>query len=150
MLIACICRIIEGTNVFSTRTPASARSNPRPAPRNASNTLSVKNCRVRRKRLAPSASRNAISFSRAAARASSKLATFAQAIRRTKPTAPSRMSNAGLMSPTISSCNGVTVAPIRVLDLGYCFARRAAIVSISAWACLRPTPGFIRAITSRK
>src|SRR2546423_13664276 len=39
-------------------------------------------------------------------------------MRSTNPTAPSRMSSAGLISPTTSSCSGVTVAPMRVLYRG--------------------------------
>ena len=40
----------------------------------------MSNCRTMRQRPAPSATRTAISFCRAAARASNRLATFAQAI----------------------------------------------------------------------
>ena len=65
------------------RMPANARSKPNPAPNIASNTLSVRNWRVRRERLAPSARRSAISFCRTAARASRRLATLAHAMRRT-------------------------------------------------------------------
>src|SRR6185436_7033742 len=48
-----------------------------------------------RQRTAPSAVRIAISFSRSAARASNRLATFAHAINNTHPTAPSRIRIAG-------------------------------------------------------
>ena len=57
-------------------------------PANASIRLSVSNCRITRNRDAPSAVRIAISFCRVAALASSKFATFAQAISKTKLTAP--------------------------------------------------------------
>ena len=50
---------------------------------------------------APSAARIASSRWRPAARASSRLATFAQAISSTRPTAPSSSSNAARTSPTI-------------------------------------------------
>ena len=115
MLIVCTCAIVAGMNVFSIRMPPTARSKPNPAPNTASKTLSVRNWRVTRERLAPSASRSAISFCRTAARASSRFATLAQAMRRTNPTAPSKMRSAGLMSPTTSSWSGTTTAPIRVL-----------------------------------
>ena len=71
-----------------------------------SKTLSVSNWRIRSPRLAPRAVRMAISRWRPAARASSRLATLAQAIRRTKPTAPTRISRAGRTSPTSASRRG--------------------------------------------
>ena len=55
----------------------------------ASITLSVSSCRTRRPRPAPIASRVAISFCRAEARASSRLATFAQAVQSTRAATPS-------------------------------------------------------------
>src|SRR5438552_346011 len=91
------------------------------------------------------ARRSAISFCRTAARARRRFATFAHAIRSTNPTAPSSTSSAGRMSPTTSSCSGLTTVLMRRLVLGYCWASRAAIVSISAWACLSVIPGFVRA-----
>ena len=53
--------------------------------------LSVNIWRISRPRLAPSASRTAISDERAAERASNRLATFAQAIKSTTPTAASNI-----------------------------------------------------------
>ena len=150
ILMACACEIVSGINVFNTRSPAIESNSPTAPPITASKTLSVKNCLVRRDRPAPRAKRNAISFCRAAARASNKLATFAHAINRTNPTAPNSTRRAGLMSPTTCSCSAVTTLPTRRFSSGYCWARRAAIVLISACACCRVTPGFIRAITSRK
>ena len=64
-----------------------------------------------RKRLAPSAVRTAISLRRAVERASSKFAMFAQAISRTKATAPRSTSNDRRTSPTNRSCNFVTLMP---------------------------------------
>ena len=61
--------------------------------------LSVSSCLSRRSRVAPRAVRTAISFERAAARASSRLATLAQAMRSTNPTAPRSTSSAGRTSP---------------------------------------------------
>ena len=59
-------------------------------PRTASTRLSVSSCLMMRPRAAPSADRTAISRVRAVARASSRLATFAQHRSSTKPTTPSR------------------------------------------------------------
>jgi len=56
-----------------------------------------------RPRPAPIAARIAISRWRSAARASSRLATFAQAMSSTSPTAPSRMRRVGLMLRTMTS-----------------------------------------------
>jgi hypothetical protein len=70
--------------------------------------LSVRSWRTSRSREAPSALRMAISFPRAAARDSSRLATLAQAISRTKPTAPSSTSRAGRMLPEARVANAVT------------------------------------------
>ena len=53
-----------------------------------SSRLSTSSCRTIRQRAAPSDTRTAISRDRCAALASSRLATFAHAISRTKPTAP--------------------------------------------------------------
>ena len=53
-----------------------------------SSTLSVRSCRTMRPRAAPMAARIAISRERPIARANSRLATLAQAISRTQPTAP--------------------------------------------------------------
>ncbi len=64
--------------------------------------------RIRWPRLAPIAVRIAISRWRPAARASSRLATLAQAIRSTKPTAPTRISRASRTSPTSASRSGIT------------------------------------------
>ena len=65
------------------------------APPSAARTrLSVSNCRTRRPRLTPSATRRSISRRRACARASNRLAMFAQAMSRTTTT------------PPINSCSG--------------------------------------------
>ena len=66
-------------------------ASPAAPPANASTALSVRSCRMIRTRPAPIASRVATSFRRAAARARSKPATFAQAINNTMPTAVSGM-----------------------------------------------------------
>ena len=63
-----------------------AMPKPATAPMPAKSRLSVRNCRNIRVRAAPIASRIATSLCRADARAVSRLARFAQAINRTKPT----------------------------------------------------------------
>src|SRR5438552_2760428 len=136
------CEIVSGINVFRIRRPAIAKIKPTAAPKVARSTLSVRNCLVRRERLAPSASRSAISFCRTAARARRRFATFAHAIRSTNPTAPSSTSNAGRMSPTTSSCSGLTTVLMRRLVLGYCWARRAAIVFHLRLSLLKGDAGF--------
>src|SRR5256884_2754387 len=57
--------------------------------------ISVSDCRTIRQRLAPSAARTAISRSRLEARERSRFDTFAQVIRSTKPTAPSKTARVG-------------------------------------------------------
>ena len=124
-----------------------ARNNPSNPPVNESTTLSVNNCRTTRMRLAPSAARMAISLCRDIARASSRLATFAHAIKSTQPTAPNRINKAGRMSPTSASSVGSTPVLLCKFLSGYCCSRRALIEAISAVACSLDTPGLRRAIT---
>ncbi len=73
--------------VFASNHRIPAYASPRPATplTNASSTLSTSSCRTRRHRVAPIEMRTAISRERSEARASRRFATFAQAIRRTKP-----------------------------------------------------------------
>ena len=66
--------------------PQKARINPTRPPRPANSTLSVKSCRIKRARLAPTTRRTTISFCRDVARANRRLATLAQAISSTRPT----------------------------------------------------------------
>ena len=70
-------------------TPNTRRAGRPTPPATASTRLSVSSCRISRPRPAPSAVRTAISRRRAAPRATSSPATFAQAISSTNPTAPS-------------------------------------------------------------
>ena len=83
-----------------------------------SSTLSVRSWRSRRPRSPPSAMRTAISRCRPAARASSRLATLAQAMSRTKTTAPSSSIKAGRRSPTNAASSGSTVMLCRAFELG--------------------------------
>ncbi len=71
-------RAFSKAQVNSSATPPASRP---------SRALSVSNCRMIRRRLAPSDSRMHSSFWRDAARASCRLATLAQAITSTIPTA---------------------------------------------------------------
>ncbi len=72
----------------SMRLTTCATPTPIPAPIAASNVLSAVNCRSSLPREAPSASRTAISRSRALDRASMRLARFAHAMSRTSPVIP--------------------------------------------------------------
>ena len=87
--------------------PTYASPKPSAPPTNARITLSVSICRTVRQRLAPSAVRIAISFCRAAARASSRFAIFAHAISNTNPTANSSTTNGRRTSPSIASFRGI-------------------------------------------
>ena len=91
--------------------PQYANRTPNVPPSTESITLSVKSCRATRARPAPSASRTAISFCRAAARASISPATFAQAISKIMPTASIRTykgSEYWLRCPTKPLCAGTS------------------------------------------
>jgi hypothetical protein len=79
---------------------ASEPITPRAPPRTESSTLAVSSWRRICRRVPPSATRTAISFSRASARASSRFATFAQAISSTKPTEPASTKSVRRTLPT--------------------------------------------------
>ncbi len=72
----------------ATRTAHAAPASPSAPPIAASTRLSINSCRTSRPRLAPNASRTEISRPRVVARASSRFATFAQAMSSTSPTTP--------------------------------------------------------------
>ena len=76
------------TNLTKPSVPQSARSRPAAPPNTASSRFSVSSCRMNLHRPAPMESLSAISFCRAAPRASSRLAMLAQAISSTSPTSP--------------------------------------------------------------
>ncbi len=88
-----------------------AKATPSAAPVRATSTLSVRSCRTTRQPSAPSATRTAISFERAVARASSRLATLAHAMRSTNPTAAIMINSTGRMLPTWKSRSVWTSAP---------------------------------------
>ena len=98
--------------------PQYASSSPAPALASESTTLSVSSCRTTRTRPAPSAARIVNSRVRPVARASSRLATLAHAISRTKPTAPSSTSRNGRTFPTRSSLNESMAIPAPLLASG--------------------------------
>ncbi len=80
-----------------------ARSTPSAPPSRARSRLSVSNCRIKRARLAPSAKRMEISRARVAERARRRLATLAQPMTSSEPTAARRTQSTGRISPTASS-----------------------------------------------
>ena len=100
--------MFPGTSISNPRTPAAPRARPRTPPHPASSTLSVSSWRTTRPRAAPIAERTANSRWRPAARASSRLATFAHAISSTSATAPNSTSSAVRTSPVVASRIGTT------------------------------------------
>ena len=82
-------------NATSARLSTCANATPSAEPISASNRLSTRSWRTNRQREAPMASRTATSRSRTLARANSRLARFAQAIRSTRPVVASS-SHSGL------------------------------------------------------
>ena len=91
----------------------SSAANPIPAapPNTASAMLSVSNCRMMRERVAPSAERIVISRVLSLESASSRLATFAQAIRSTSVTPANNASSGARTSFTASPCIGTARSP---------------------------------------
>ena len=92
--------------------------------------------------LAPSAVRTATSRRRALPRASSRLATLAQATSSTRPTAVSSTSSAGRTGPNTTVDSGSTKTP-RARFSGYARSRSAAIAASSS--CVAATLPRIRA-----
>ena len=98
-----------------------------------------------RQRPAPSVARIAISRRRPVARTRSKFATFAHAIKRTKPTAPKSTSNIGRALRTTASRIDNALNPLFALKLGKRSRYCAAEASRRACACSSVTPGLSRA-----
>ena len=117
-----------------------ANATPKTPPSTASTRLSVTTSLTTRHRLAPSAVRTAISFWRDAAFASSRFATFAQAINRTNPTAPRSIRRVGFTLPVISSCKGTARALHFSFPFGYSGDKRCLMAFSSAFACSTDTP----------
>ena len=93
------------------RIPATPSTMPSAPPATDSRTLSVSSCLMIRPRPAPIAERIAISRRRAVARTSSRFATLAQAMSRTKTTATLMTSRIGRTLLTNASRNGATEKP---------------------------------------
>ena len=100
-----------------------------PLPPAESTRLSTASWKTRRRRLAPSAMRIAISPRRASPRASIRFATLAQATSITTPTAASSSSSAGRVSPTSARRSGTAWYSDPWLLCGY-----------SRWSCSERTP----------
>ena len=98
---------------------------------------------------APSARRIATSFCRAAARESCKWATLAQAISRTKPTAPSKTRSSSRTPAVWLASRGRTLMPTSFLHSirGYAVLNSEKTRCISARACASVTPALRRPIT---
>src|SRR5437016_12489814 len=86
--------------------PNFANSSPAAPPRTDNSALSVSVFRMSRPRPAPRAARITSSRRSATARIISKLAKFAHAISKTRPTVPKSTSSADRTSPTSHSCSG--------------------------------------------
>ena len=127
-------------------------STPAAPPATAMTRLSVSICWTRRPLAAPTAVRIETSFCRAAARASSSVATFAQAISSTNATAPSITSSMVRTSPTSASRSGRRLGRV-IRVLGGKLLRRAASPMIRR-SSRRDPPATrrhrSRPITSRK
>ncbi len=98
-----------------------------------------------RQRPAPSAARSDSSFSRAAARASCRFATFAQAMSSTTATNANTVTSTGWIAPTTSCLSGMMITPWPASLVGYSFARPATTPLRSACACASDTPRLSRA-----
>ncbi len=129
----------------SSWTPHMATSMPRSPPHDASTRLSTANCRARRARPAPSATRIDISRCRTVVRASMRFATLAHAISRSRPTAPRRSRSELRRSPTTRSYRDTSSTRMFAFVCGKSLASRALIAVSSDCACEIVTSGFIRA-----
>ena len=137
---------VTGSKRNAACVPSAASTTPNPPPIAAIKMLSVKSWRMIRFCPAPSAARIANSWARALERASSRFATFTQAINSTNPTAPNRTPKTGCTDPNIRWRKGISVAPIPWSVSGYAWARSRVTRSISARACSILTPAFNRPI----
>ena len=131
----------SGIAASRTWVPQAASRIPHAPPASARTRLSVRICRTRRPRLAPSAVRTASSARRDDALARRRFARFAQAIRRTRPTAPARIHNGRRLSPTIPSSRATKSGRRDLSSSGCSTARRFIAASRSARAAAAETPG---------
>ena len=131
----------------SARMPHTAMAKPTPPPISESKALSVSNWRISRTRPAPRAVRRAISRCRATPRASIKFATFAQAMSKTKVTAPKMIKIGSRASPATSCCNG-TSRNRQSASFEYARSITGCIAPNSASVCHSFRPGFSRAMAA--
>jgi hypothetical protein len=128
-------------------TPAVATNRPNAPPVTDSASDSIVSCRNSRRRDAPNACRTVNSWRRAVLRASSRLATFAQAMSSTNPAPPNSSRTIGRISPTIWSRSPITAASTIQVPSPYRARSRLAMPLASALALSRVTPGARRATT---
>jgi hypothetical protein len=125
-----------------------AITDPSAPPARESKRLSVSNCRTKRHRPAPSESRSAISLCRTEARASRRLATFAQAISKTRAKAARTTEATGIRKLRCSGLEKNVAAWIarEVVRPGpeWCWSMRPAITPRSACTSCIVTPGRVR------
>ncbi len=152
--------VVPSTATWSRRgTSAGARArirstpktdNPTPAtpPTVARTRLSTRTCRASRPLDAPSAARTATSPVRVWARTRSRLATLAQTMSRTSPTAPRRIQRPAFTSATDSSARGTRLKPFPKLVSGNSSWRRWASASVSSRADPMPVPSARRPAAS--
>ena len=124
--------------------PTTASTMPQAPPASDSSRFSVTSCFTSRPRLAPAAARRASSFCLPMPATSSRLATLAQPMSRTKPTVPTRNVSIRSVPPNSASRIGTTRAP-RFPG----FSPRASLscrltAVASAAAASGDTPGFRR------
>ena len=121
-----------------TSTPNAATTRLASPPSAARIRFSVSTCRTSRPPLAPSAARTASSCWRWQPRASSRLATLAQATSSTSDTAPSRIISGVRVASPITSVTGCTTTLHFCLNEGYSplSCRLIVFSSASAWATL--------------
>ena len=120
--------MLAGASATKTLVAATASSRPMAAPTSDSTRLSVTSCCTIRRRPAPSDARRANSESRPLARTRSRLATFAQAISRTKPTTPRNVHSVPLTSPTTAVRSATMRRPQSLFSVGYAAASCARTV----------------------
>lgn len=128
--------------------PQFARTSASAPPNAASTPASVSNCATRRGRLAPRAARKTISPRRASARASVRLATLAQAMRRRNPTALNRTRSGSRRLPVITCFNPTAKKRRSVLSAGS--VTRLPRKAVSALSRSDEMPGFRRPMTRRR
>ncbi len=139
---------LAGRVARSTSTPQNASTSPPAAPASARTTLSTMSALMIRPRVAPMAVRTPISRPLVAARASRRLARFAQATRKTTVTAPSSIIiHDCAEAVTMDSFIGRTAMPRSANHFGCSSASASLICCIRADAWASSTPPFSRPTT---